>query len=325
MTKQSILICLIIIILISSRMPSLANSRYISVPGVSTHGQGAGVAVWDLDKNGKPEMILMAYHYQKGVNSFRYTVGRDLAPTGEAVSWTGNYIEIEGVGEQAHGAGIAIGDINVNGKPDMIFMAYDAPKRQNRFRYKIGWDVDAAGIASRWSMYVEVDGLGHIAEGAGVALADLDRNGRPELLLMAYDSPPGAGSFRYKVGWNLNSGAIATSWTTVEVEGVGHEADGAGIGLADLDQNRIPELILLAYNKQKGENIFRYKIGWNLDKSLKVKNWTVVEAPGMGHTAQGAGLALWDMLRNGKPELILLAYDTTKEENTFRYRVAGVP
>ena len=324
MKTQYILISMFAIIFGIIFIPS-AQAQYISVPGVSSHGQGAGVAVWDLDDNGKPDMILMAYHNSKGTNSFRYKVGKDLASDGTATSWTSQYIEVEGVGRQGDGAGATIGDINANGTPDLIFMAYDSSQKANKFCYKIGWDLNENGIASSWSGVVKVEGVGHLGEGAGAALGDIDRNGRPELVLMAYDSPEGQNSFRYKIGWNLNPGAIATEWTAAEIiTGVSDEAEGAGVGVTDIDGDEIPEIVLMSYDKKKGNNTFHYKIGRKLSSSAKAEDWEIVEAPGMGESAEGADIAFWDMLGNGKPELILMAYDHTKGGNTFRYRITGI-
>ncbi len=323
MKVQNIVVCVVIVV-VSSLCVQPAAAQYIAIPGVSTHGQGAGVAIGNFDGNNRPEMVLMAYHNSKGMNLFRYKVGKDLAPDGVAASWS-DVIDVEGVGNEGNGAGAAIWDINGNGKADLVFMAYDSSKRANTFKYKVGWDLDANGIASSWSGIVEVEGVGHLAEGAGVALGDLDANGRPELILMAYDSPDGPNSFRYKVGWNLNPGAIAAEWTAAElVPGVSDEAEGAGIGIVDLDGDSIAELMLMANEKKQGDNPFRYKIGWQLNRSAKAQNWKVVDAPGMGGASQGAGIAFWDMLNNGQPEMIIMAYDRAKGGNSFRYRVTGV-
>ncbi len=183
-----------------------ATAQYISVPGVSSHAQGAGVAVGYLDANSKPDMILMAYHHAKEGNTFRYKVGKDLAPDGTAASW-GQVIEVAGVGKEAMGAGAAMKDINANKKPDLVFMAYE----KGVFRYRVGWDLDAAGIASSWSDIVE-SGCRRSGRRRRSCIGDIDGNGRPELVLMAYDSSEGLNSFRYRIGWNINPGAVTDNW-----------------------------------------------------------------------------------------------------------------
>jgi hypothetical protein len=94
--------------------------------------------------------------------------------------------------------------------------------------------------------------VGDLAEGAGVALGDIDGNGRPELVLMAYDSPEGLNSFRYRIGWNINPGAVTDNWTGEIVPGVSEVAEGAGIDVVDLDGDGVPEIVLMGTQKQKG-------------------------------------------------------------------------
>ena len=45
----------------------------------------------------------------------------------------------------------------------------------------------------------QVSGLGHINQGAGVAIGDIDKNGRPDMILMGIDNPKGKNNFWYKV------------------------------------------------------------------------------------------------------------------------------
>lgn len=295
------------------------NAQYLTVPGMSSHAQGAGVAVGDLDGVEGPEMILMTYHHAKGGNTFRYKIGKNLASDGTAASWSDS-IDVQGVSKEAYGAGAALWDINANRKPDLVFMAY----QKNLFRYKVGWDLDENGIASSWSGVVEVEGVGDMAEGAGVALGDIDGNGRPELVLMSYDSPKGMNTFRYRIGWNLNPGAVTSEWSGEIVPGVSEVAEGAGVGIADLNEDGVPEIVLMATEKQKGANPVHYKIGWALNASAKTQKWKLTEEPSLGTDFQGADIAFWDLIGDDKPEMILMVYEREKGGNTFRYRVTGV-
>src|SRR4051812_6972739 len=78
--------------------------------------------------------------------------------------------------------------------------------------------IDAPAAAQ----FTTVPGVGDLGEGAGLAVTNLDGNPRPEMILMAYDAPAGPNNFRYKVGFNLNTGAVAASWgPMIQVPGVG--------------------------------------------------------------------------------------------------------
>ena len=171
------------------------------------------------------------------------------------------YKQVGGVGNVGDGAGIAFVNLDNNDRPEMVLMAYDDPDGGNKFRYKIGWNVDANGKASSWSSYVQVGGVGNQGEGADIAFINLDNNARPEMILMAYDAPSGSNKFRYKIGWNVKTNGRATSWSSyIRVGGVGKRGDGAGVAFINLDNNTRPEMILMAYDDPSGGNSFRYKI-----------------------------------------------------------------
>ena len=61
----------------------------------------------------------------------------------------------------------------------MILMAYDNPVGANTLRYKIGWNLDTAGIAASWSGTIEISGVGWEGQGAGIAIGNVDSYNRP--------------------------------------------------------------------------------------------------------------------------------------------------
>lgn len=236
---------------------------------------------------------------------------------------TAPYKQTTGVGTKGQGAGAAVADINVNGKPDLVLLAYDNPAAANSFRYRIGWDLTKNGATSWTPGFIEVGGVGTEAQGAGVAIADIDQNGTLDMVLMAYDNPKGPNTFRYRIGWNLNHKGVATNWSAVIiVPGVGTEAQGAGISIADIDQNGTLDMMLMAYDDRSGAKSFRYKIGWDLDNQGKANKWSAsIIAQGIGSAAQGADIALTDVNLDGELDLILMNYYNPKAENLFHYRV----
>jgi hypothetical protein len=232
----------------------------IEVTGVGWDAQGAGAAITNLDSDPRPELILMAYDAPSGPNSFRYKVGSNLDPSGKAQSW-GPMIEVAGLGNDGQGADVLVTNLDDDGRPDIILMAYDKPPQGgNTFRYKIGWNVDSAGVTQTWDGPIVVPGVGQDAQGAGATLANLDNDPRPELILMAYDNPPGANDFRFRVCWNLGTDGRTTNcdnfFTTHP--GLGDDADGAGLALVGMGER--PHLLLMAYDARPGPNIFRYDI-----------------------------------------------------------------
>ncbi len=172
-----------------------------------------------------------------------------------------------------------------------------------------------------WSGIIQVAGLGSDAQGAGIAFVNLDSNPSPEIVLMAYDKPAsGAKTFRYKIGWNVGTNGVASSWSPVyQVLGSSLEAQGAGIGFVNLDSNPSPEMVLMAYNTSKAK-VFDCMLGLNVNTSGVASIWgPALGGSGVGSDAQGAGIAFANLDSNPNPEMVLMAYDNTSGVKTFRY------
>ncbi|HOT06192.1 MAG TPA: hypothetical protein PLI05_00345 [Methanotrichaceae archaeon] len=303
-------------------------AQFKTVPGVGWEGQGAGVVMTNLDSNPRPEMILMAYDNPAQMNSFRYKIGWNLNSAGDATSWDANYKTVSGVGWEGQGADAAFVNLDSNGRPEMIVMAYDNPAQDNNFRYKIGWNLNSAGDAASWDAnYKTVSGVGWEGQGAGLILTNLDSNIRPEMIVMAYDNPAQDNNFRYRIGWNLNSAGVATSWDAnyKMIPGVGWEGQGAGALITNLDSNPKPEMIVMAYDNPGQMNSFRYKVGWNLNSAGVATSWDsgYQTVPGVGWEGQGAGIAAINLNDDPRPEMIFMAYDNPAQSNTFRYQIVS--
>jgi hypothetical protein len=235
-------------------------SPMILVPGLGWEGQGAGAATADLDGNGRPELILMAYDNPAGPNNFRYRIGWNLDAAGQTATWT-QHTQVPGVGDQGQGAAVVIGQIDNNPRPDMIFIAYDNPGGPNSFRYRIGFNVNGAGNATWTTGYQTVPGVGDEGQGIGAALTRLDGNPRPDLVVMAYDNPAQGNSFRARIGLNLNTSGTA-SWSAgfQTFAGVGWEGQGAGLAITCLDNDSRGDWIVMAYDNPAQGNTFRYRV-----------------------------------------------------------------
>ena len=304
-------------------------SPYVSVSGVGWEGQGAGIAIADINRNGKDDIILMAYDNPAGQNTFRYRIGWDVNfSTGNATSWTSNFITVNGVGGEGQGAGIEIADLDHNNIKDMVLMAYDNPAGRNNFRYKIGWNLRTNGQATSWSNTTMIDGVGDDGAGAGIAIADLNHNGQLDMVLMANDLRQGINHFYYRIGWDLNNSGTTTNWSTnpIRVNGVGNESEGADIDIADIDLDGNLDMIVMAYDNPQWNN-FRYRIGWNIQSNGIPRDWSrYFMLKGVGTVGQGAGICynIYSYYSQKTPILAFMAYDAPAGANNFRYFVLPV-
>ncbi len=298
------------------------TSPYVKIGGVGNEGQGAGVAFADLNRNGKPDIVVMAYDNPAQGNSFRYRIGWDFNySTGKASSWASGYKTVGGVGWEGEGAGIAFADLDGNGIQDMILMAYDAPAGPNNFRYRIGWNLSTSGTTNNWSNSIQVDGVGDTGQGAGVAVGDINGNGTLDMVLMATDGS----NFRYRVGWDLANNGTSNNWSNpIQVNGMGGAADGADVALADIDLDGTLDMVLMTYDAPGGPNNFRYRVGWHLQntgRAREISRWHMLK--GFGDLGQGAGLAYQYSAASG-PALVLMAYDNPNGANNFRYNMLPI-
>lgn len=239
-------------------------SGTLNIRGAGWEGQGAGLAVANIDNNPRPEIFLMAYDNPAEANSFRYHVGFNLDQTGRTGVWKYDN-QVQGVGWEGQGADLLVTHIDNNTTPDLVLMAYDNPAETNKFRYKVGWNIDSKGTTKSWSGYKETNGVGWEGQGAGLAVLHADNNDQPDLLLMAYDNPEGANNFRYRIAYNLSSSGVAAGVSSdFSLPGVGWEGMGAAAAVANLDSDPRPELFVLAYDTGgSGQSEFRHKIFYN--------------------------------------------------------------
>ncbi len=234
-------------------------------------------------------------------------------------------VEMPGIGIMIKGAGLTVNNLDKNPRPEMILMVYDISRTPAQFVYRIGWNLDETGTAAQWGNDIKIPGASFNAQGADVSTAQLDKDPRPELILMCYNYIPDVNTFRYIIGWNLNPNGETLNWSNdyVEVRGVGWEGAGAGTTVAQLDDNPAPELILMAYDNGYFVNFFRYRIGWNLDPKGKAHHWSnYQEGLGVGWNGAGAGMDIVQLDQNPRPDILLLAYDNFPDQPPFlRYRV----
>lgn len=172
-----------------------AWSPWRDVPDwTSWENQGADLAVADITGNGRPDLIVLRVDAPQGQNAGLYRVGFDLGTDGQITGGWSPWIPIpDWFSWENQGAGLAIGDITGNGRPDLVvFMIDDVPNGQNRGVHRIGRDLDATGAAASWSPWVDApQWFSWANQGGGVALAGSQTPGRKDIVVFGIDNPPG--------------------------------------------------------------------------------------------------------------------------------------
>ncbi|CAM2867951.1 galactose oxidase-like domain-containing protein [Skermania piniformis] len=220
--------------------------------------------------------------------------------------------------------GIAVADLTGDGRSDVVVLMVDNPVGQNAGQYRIGRTLGGAGEVASWTAWRPIpDWFGWENQGAGIALADLDGSGQPDLIVFVVDNPPQQNQGYYRIGRNLRADGSVASWTPwiAVPDWYGWENQGADIAVTRLDGE--PTLVLLTVDNPGGQNTGQFRLGKGLRVDGSVRAWTPwVGVPDWwGWDNQGAGIAVTDLDGDGRPELIVLAVDNPNEQNAGVYSI----
>ncbi len=308
-----------------SLYPSTTGTRQVS--GLGHINQGAGVAIGDIDKNGRPDMILMGIDNPKGKNNFWYKVLYDIDENGY-YSKESSILSISAEGWENSGGDIALCDLNNNGILDMVLLCTDKPTTAGRaYRwYYVAYDLKPDGHYNSLSSLNTRFELGFFYDGAGIDICDINKNGTPDLLMMVYDAPEGENSFRYQIAFDLQSNGNYLSLSPVyEVPGLGHDGDGAGVAVGDIDNNGTLDILFMALDAPSGKDKFVYEILPDIDKygnsyAKPIYTPRFPDSLSPCDTGQGAACSLYDLDNNGFLDAIFVAIENIKgKSNSWKY------
>ena len=168
--------------------------------------------------------------------------------------------------------------------------------------------------------------FGNENQALGSTIGDISKNGRQDLVIFHVDNPDGENSGFYRILWNLdNDGKDQGGLSDIKrIPGwFGHETQGGGIALQDINRNGDLDLIVFFIDKAAGGNQGYYKIGWNLNTSGDPSSWSdVMKVPGwFGASNQAAGITTAFIKGDDRPDLVVFHIDDPGGSNTGFYRI----
>ena len=176
---------------------------WIPIPDwFSWENQDGGITVADLQGNGEQALIVFMIDNPPGQNKGLYKVGKRLDANGNVTGGWSNWIAVpDWFSSLNQGAGITVADLENSGLLDLVVFQIDSPPGQNQAFYKIGKNINADGIVTGgWSTWLGVpDWFAHENQGGGVTSADLNNNGKHELIFFMVDNPTGQNAGLYRV------------------------------------------------------------------------------------------------------------------------------
>jgi Domain of unknown function (DUF1929) len=228
------------------------------------------------------------------------------------------------------GGGIAIGSLAGDSTQDLVVLGVDNPAGQNRGRYRVGRALDSSGqVTGGWGPWLEVpDWFSHENQGANIALADLDGDGRQELIVAMVDNPGGQNRGVFRLGRQLDTqGNVTGGWTPwMDVpDWFSWENQGIAVTCTPPDQQGTRDLVVAMVDNGPEANRGLYRVASNLDVDGNVAGWTPwLEVPDwFSWENQGCGVAVADLDRDGGRDLIVFHIDNPVGQNQAFFRIGA--
>lgn len=119
----------------------------------------------------------------------------------------------------------------------------------------------------------------HRSWGGGATIADVNGNGRADILFMAVDNPEGLDNFRYTIAWDVDyrgySGQANPKFypSPSFMSEFGFEHNGGDVVIYDINNDGILDVIFFAIRDWSGEDEWQYVTGYKLNTNGHIRKW----------------------------------------------------
>ena len=238
-------------------------SPWIDVPDwFSWENQGAGAAIFDLDKDGKQDLIVFMIDNPPGQNQGYYRVGKKLDADGNVTSGWGPWLAIpDWFSFENQFGSIAVADLDHDGNAELIVLMVDNPPELNRGIYRIGRKLDADGnVTGGWTPWIDVpDWFSWENQGASIAIMDTNNTGKNDLVIFQIDNPIEQNQAFYKVGSNLDINGNVAGWSPWWGVPSWFSWENQGGGIAALRRNGSPSVVAMMVDNPPAQNAGYYR------------------------------------------------------------------
>jgi hypothetical protein len=304
---------------------------FVNVPDwFSWANHGGGIAVGNLNGGGLPDVVVLMVDNPAGVNRALYRVGRSLDASGAPTQGWGPWNEVpDWFSFENQGAGLALWDLDGSGQLDLIVFMIDAPQGQNQAFYRVGRSLDRDGRPTGgWGEWMAIpDWFPWENQHGGIAVDDLDGDGRPELVVFMIDNPDQQNEAYFRVARRLDAdGRVGGGWSDWQEvpDWFSWENQGAGVAIVDGAAAGTRDLVIFHIDNAIGQNQAFYRRAARLRADGGVDGW----GPWMGvpdwfsWENQGGGIAAarLDSIRR----LLVLNIDNPPQQNAGLYEVVDL-